>query len=41
MLLVMDVGNTDTVLGVYDGEELCTTGGSAPRLIIRLMSTVS
>ncbi len=22
MLLVMDVGNTDTVLGVYDGEEL-------------------
>ena len=22
MLLVIDVGNTDTVLGVYDGEEL-------------------
>ena len=22
MLLVMDVGNTDTVLGVYDGDEL-------------------
>ena len=30
MLLAIDVGNTNTVLGLFDGEELVDTGGSRP-----------
>ena len=31
MLLVMDVGNTNTVIGVYQDDLLLTIGASAPR----------
>ncbi len=30
MLLTIDVGNTNTVLGVFDGESCTTRGGSRP-----------
>ncbi len=31
MLLAVDVGNTQTVLGLFDGESSSSTGGSQPR----------
>jgi type III pantothenate kinase len=30
MLLTIDIGNTNTVLGVFDGERSSSTGGSRP-----------
>ena len=38
-LLVIDVGNTHTVLGVYDGTRCCSTGASRPRRGARRTST--
>ncbi len=30
MLLAIDIGNTNTVLGVFDGEKLSAPGASRP-----------